>query len=130
VMRRQRFFVQITYDTPRERVEELIAGVKQLIADHPLTNKTNFHVRFNNFSESSLDILVIFHLNAVDYATELKEREAILLQIMDLAQDVAVEFAFPTRTLYVETPLARAGCESADMPRNTVGAVFDRVRTE
>src|SRR6202045_2856813 len=51
VMRRQRFFVQITYDTPRERVEELIAGLKQLITDHPLTNKTNFHVRFNNFSD-------------------------------------------------------------------------------
>src|SRR6202011_508688 len=31
VMRRQRFFVQITYDTPRERVEELIVGIKQLI---------------------------------------------------------------------------------------------------
>ncbi len=130
VMRRQRFFVQITYDTPRERVEELIAGIKQLIADHPLTNKTNFHVRFNNFSESSLDILVIFHLNVEDYATELKEREEILLQIMDLAKDVAVDFAFPTRTLYVETPLAAAGSESADMPRNAVGAVFGTASVE
>ena len=127
-MRRQRFLVQITYDTPRDKVEELVAGIKQLIADHPLTNKTNFHVRFNNFSDSSLDILVIFNLNVEDYATELKEREDILLQIMDLAKEIAVEFAFPTRTLYVETPSARAGSENAHMPRNAV--VLDRVRAE
>jgi len=130
VMRRQRFFVQITYDTPREKVEELVAGIKQLIIDHPLTNKTNFQVRFNNLSESSLDILVIFHLNVDNYTSELEEREGVLLQIMDLAKDLAVEFAFPTRTLFVEAPLARAGSESLDTSRNTVGAVFNRVPTE
>ena len=101
--RRQRFFVQITYDTPREKVEALADGIKQLIADHPLTNKTNFQVRFNNFSDSSLDILVMFHLTVEDYTSELKEREEILLHIMDLAKELGVEFAFPTQTLHVET---------------------------
>jgi MscS family membrane protein len=57
-MRRQRFLIQVTYDTPHEKLEELISGIKQLIADHPLTNKTNFNVRFNDFGESSLNILV------------------------------------------------------------------------
>ena len=52
-MRRQRFFVQVTYGTSREKVEELVAGITHLILDHSLTNKTNFQVRFNNFSESS-----------------------------------------------------------------------------
>ena len=84
-MRRQRFFVQITYDTPRERVEEMVAGIRRLIADHPLTNKSNFQVRFNNFGESSLDILVMFYFNVDDYGVELREREAMLLQIIDLA---------------------------------------------
>ena len=73
---------------------------------------------------------MIFHLNVENYATELKEREEILLQIMDLAKDVGAEFAFPTRTLYVETPLVRGGSENADMSRNAVPAVFDRVPTE
>jgi MscS family membrane protein len=57
-MRRQRFLIQVTYDTPREKIEELIADIKQLINDHPLTSKTNFNVRFNDFGESSLNILV------------------------------------------------------------------------
>jgi MscS family membrane protein len=108
-MRRQRFFVQVTYDTPRDKVEALVAGIRQLISDHPQTNKTNFQVRFNNFSESSLDILVMFYFDVQDYGAELQEREAILLRTMDLAQELGVEFAFPTRTIQIEAaPVADA----------------------
>jgi MscS family membrane protein len=103
MMRRQRFFVQVTYGTSRKQVEALVSGIRRLIVDHPLTDKGTIQVRFNNFAESSLDILVQFFLYAEDYATELGEREAVLLQIMDLVSDAGVEFAFPTRTLHVET---------------------------
>lgn len=102
-MRRQRFFVQITYDTPREKVEEFLAGIKQLIVDHPMTVDEKFYARFNGFGESGLNILVNFFLRVPDYVTELEERERILLQILVLAKDVGVEFAFPTRTLHVES---------------------------
>jgi hypothetical protein len=44
------------------------SGIKQLIADHLLTNKTNFNVRFNDFGESSLNILVYFHIETMDYS--------------------------------------------------------------
>jgi MscS family membrane protein len=99
--RRQRFVLQVTYDTPRDKIEELVARIRQLIVDHPLTEASSCQVRFNNFGESSLDILVVFHLQVDDSTTELKEREALLLQIMDLVKDAGVEFAFPTRTLQI-----------------------------
>ncbi len=126
-MRRQRFFVQVTYDTLREKVEELAARIKQLITDHPMTNKTNIQVRFNDFADSSLNILVYFYLNVADYTAELKEREDILLQIMDLAKEIGVEFAFPTRTLRIEP--ASAGLEDIRSLRNAVSAAFDGART-
>jgi MscS family membrane protein len=66
-----------------------------------MTNKTNFQVRLNNFSESSLDILVLFHLEVPDFSTELGERETILLQTMDLVSELGIAFAFPTRTLHI-----------------------------
>jgi len=101
--RRQRFFVQVTYDTSRDKVEALVVGIRQLIVEHPLAEESTCQVRFNNFSESSLDILVIFNLAVADYTSELREREAILLRIMDLMNDHGVEFAFPTRTIQVES---------------------------
>ncbi len=70
---------------------------------------------FNNFGESSLDILVLFHFNVDDYGVELKEREAMLLQVIDLANDLGGEFAFPTRTLHVETSGPAARATNADL---------------
>ncbi len=116
-MRRQRFFVQVTYDTSRQKVETLVAGIRRLILDHSLTNKTNFQVRFNNFSESSLDILVMFYFEVQDYGVELKEREAILLRTMDLVNEIGVEFAFPTRTLQIEGALPETMAVQAAMSR-------------
>jgi MscS family membrane protein len=121
-MRRQRFIIQVTYDTPRERLEQLVAGIKQLITDHPLTNKTNFNVRLNDFGESSLNILVYFHLEVKDYSAELEAREEILLRIMDLAKSLAIDFAFPTRTLVIES----AAEPGAGLLRAPVGAVLGR----
>jgi MscS family membrane protein len=118
VMRRERFFIQVTYDTPREKLEQLAAEIKRLIADHPLTNKKNFHVRFNDFGESSLNILVYFYLKVADLAAELEAREEILLEIMDPMQKTGIEFAFPTRTLVIENPPGR----DADLSRGPVGA--------
>jgi len=121
-MRRQRFLIQVTYDTPREKLEELMARIKQLITDHPLTNKTNFNVRFNDFGESSLNILVYFHIETTDYSAELEAREEILLRIVDLAKQSGIDFAFPTRTLVIETPSGTP----ADVPQAPVGAILGR----
>ena len=51
----------------------------------------------------------MFALRVPDYVTELTEREQILLQIMDLAKEIGVEFAFPTRTLHLESTPETAG---------------------
>ena len=122
MMRRQRFLIQVTYDTPREKLEELVSGIKQLIADHPMTNKTNFNVRFNDFGESSLNILVYFYIETTDYSAELEAREGMLLRIMDLARELGIDFAFPTRTLVIEAPPE----EDLPVARGTVGTVFGR----
>ena len=101
--RRQRFLVQVTYDTSRRQLDKLVTAIRQLLADNALVDRGTCHVRFNNFAESSLDILVIFNLLVEDYASELMAREAILLQVMDLVKEAGAEFAFPTRTLYVNS---------------------------
>jgi MscS family membrane protein len=111
--RRQRFVVQVTYDTPREKLARLIAEIRQLLADTPLVQPNTYQVWLNNFAESSLDILVIFHLLVEDYTGELAEREAVLIRIIDLANDLGVTFAFPTRTLYVERPAKTAAARPA-----------------
>lgn len=102
--RRQRMVLQVTYDTPREKLDALLEGVRRLIIEHPMADTTNFHIRFNEFGESSLDILAIFHIMTEDYGQELKIREEILLAIMEVAAGLGVDFAFPTRTVQMASP--------------------------
>ena len=115
-MRRQRLALQITYDTPREKVEALVTRVRRLILDHPTTDKARVQVYFNNFSESSLDILVIFHLNVPDLSAELRDREVILLQTMDLMSEMGIAFAFPTRTLQMLAALPEERAVKPNFP--------------
>jgi len=106
--RRQKFLVQVTYDTTRAKLDALLEGIRQILREHPFANGANSRVRFNDFGESSLNILVIVHLMTDDSAQELEYREDILLRIMDLVTEMGVEFAFPTRTLLIESlPPAR-----------------------
>jgi MscS family membrane protein len=117
--RRQKFLVQVTYDTSREKLDTLLEGIRRILREHPFVNGSNSRVRFNEFGESSLNILVVIHLMTEDSAEELEYREDILLRIMDLVTGMGVEFAFPTRTLYLAgdapSPMfERAMAEKAD----------------
>ncbi len=91
--RRQRFMVQVAQDTPRQKVEDLIARIRQLIVDNPLVEEGTCRVHLNSFGDSSLDIQVQFNLRVDDVASEAQEREAVLLQIMDIVEQAGVQFA-------------------------------------
>jgi MscS family membrane protein len=121
-MRRQRFLVHVTYDTPRQKLKELVVAITRLLTEHPMTNKANIYVRFNDFGESSLNILVYFYLETASYSEELQIREEILFSIMKRADRLNIEFALPTRTLMIEA----ASHAKAERPRTGVWSVPER----
>lgn len=100
--RRIKTTLSVTYNTPPERIEAFTAGIRTLILRHPYTRKDYFHVWFNDFGSHSLDILLYCFVETPDWATELRERHRLFLDIMRLAHRLGIEFAFPTQTLYLE----------------------------
>ncbi len=93
----------LTYDTPPEKMKAFTEGVKNIIIAHPDTHKDNMHVYFVNYGAFSLDVMVYFFLNVADWTNELMGKQDILLQIMRLAKDIGVDFAYPTQSLHIET---------------------------
>ena len=91
----------VTYDTPPENVEAFCEGIRELIRRHPHTRKDVFHVYVNEFGPSSLNIMLYVFHNTPDWGTELRERHRLFLDILRLAQQLGVEFAFPTQTLHM-----------------------------
>jgi MscS family membrane protein len=91
----------IAYDTPPERVDAFCDGIRELVVRHPYTRKDYYHVYFNEFGAASLEILLYVFFETPDWATELRERHRLAVDILRLAHELGVEFAFPTRTVYL-----------------------------
>ncbi len=100
--RRVRIMLSITYATPPERIDAFCEGIRELIRLHPYTRKDYYHVYFNQFAASSLDILLYTFFEVPDWGTELRERHRLFVDIMRLAERLGVEFAYPTQTLWIE----------------------------
>ena len=99
--RRMKMMLGLTYDTKPEMIEAFCEGVRELVRIHPYMRKDYFHVYFNGFGATSLDVLVYVFWRTPDWGAELRERHRFLLDIHRLAGHLGVEFAFPTQTLYV-----------------------------
>ncbi len=101
--RRIKAFFGLTYDTPPEKMEAFLEGVKNIVEANEYTRKDYYHVVFNGYGNSSLDVMLYCFLKVPDWATELVERQNIYLEILRLASEIGVDFAYPTQSLHIET---------------------------
>lgn len=93
--------IGVQYDTPPEKLEAFCEGIRTLIANHPYTRKDNFHVYFNSFGNSALEVLLYVFWKVPGWADELNEKHRLLMDILRLGNDMGVEFAFPTQTIHL-----------------------------
>ena len=97
--RRTRFVLDITYDTSPEKIEAFVEGLKQIIKSNSHTRKDYYQCYFSGYGPHSLQIFLNFFLKVSDWDTELLQKQNILLEILRLARELEVDFAFPTQTL-------------------------------
>ncbi|MGB0721633.1 MAG: mechanosensitive ion channel family protein [Gammaproteobacteria bacterium] len=126
--RRFKTTLGVAYDTPPAKIAAFCEGIRELVRLHPDTRKDYFHVYFNDLGASSLDIMVYIFFQCPDWSAELQARHAFLLDVMKLADKLGVEFAFPTRTLYMrqeDTPCHQdwGELDSGDIGRMAAGDV-------
>lgn len=100
--RRMKTMLGLTYSTPPEKIDAFCEGIRTLIHLHPYMRKDYYQVYFNQYSAASLDILIYVFWQTPDWNTELRERHRFLLDILRLAKQLDVEFAYPTQTIYLK----------------------------
>jgi MscS family membrane protein len=111
--RRMKAMLGLTYQTPPEKIDAFCEGIRELVRLHPYMRKDYYHVYFNEYNSASLDILVYVFWETPDWNTELRERHRFLLDILRLAKQVDVDFAYPTQTLYLKRDESIPGPASA-----------------
>jgi MscS family membrane protein len=92
----------LTYDTPPEKIEAFVEGIRELVRLHPLSRKDGMHIYLNEFGAASLDVMLYVFFKVPDWSAELAARHRLAIDIVRLAERLGVEFAFPTQTLYLK----------------------------
>lgn len=125
----------INYNTPPELIEAFIEALRNIVARHTNIRHDLYHIYLSEFDNSSLNILFQVYFEAPDYSTELKYRHEILLEILKIADELGIRFAFPTRTVHVDTFTEKSslvpeyGTDKQEFMRK-VKEYFDKRKTE
>ncbi len=101
----RRFFthISLTYDTPPDLIQTFVDGLKKIVDLHPKTRKDFYEIHFNEMGASSLNVMFYIFFDVPTWSEELHARHEVLLSVVELAEELGVNFAFPTQTLHVET---------------------------
>jgi MscS family membrane protein len=93
----------LTYDTPPERIAAFMDGLRAIAASHPgLKPQSADRVTLSTFGASSLDVTFRFSVDTTQTKQELAVRDAVYLEVLQLAARLGVAFAFPSTSVYVE----------------------------
>ena len=98
--RRMIYSLGVTYSTSVEQMKAIPSWVEQIIEVIPNTSFDRCH--FTEFGDSSLNLELVYYIDTRDYTTALNAQQAVNLGIMECFAREGIEFAFPSRTLYLE----------------------------
>lgn len=93
----------IAYHTSSAQIEAFVEGIRATIAAHPETRKDYYEVHLVEFADSALEVMVYTFFTCDTWSAELAAKHQLLVSFKALAEEIGVEFAFPTRTLHIET---------------------------
>ncbi len=102
--RRVAFRFGLVYSTTQVQLSGVPGIVKALVGQDALLRFDRAH--FMNFGDSSLDFEVVYYVLDPDYNKYMDSHQRLLLGLVRELGARGMGFAFPTRTLYVEGPVA------------------------
>lgn len=97
--RRIKFSFGVTYQTPARKIKLIPEEVRKIIEGIEGTRFDRAH--FNKFGDSSLDFEVVYYVLSGEYLNYMDIQQIVNLKIMTLMEKMKVEFAYPTRTLFM-----------------------------
>lgn len=91
-----------TYSSTSQQLRAAIAAIRDLLMKTDNVDPESVIVHFVDFNSSSLDVRVICQVLLTDWREFTALKEALLLEIMGIAEELDISFAFPSRSIYIE----------------------------
>jgi len=94
--------IGITYDTPPDKVEKAVQIIREILENHEgMQEDFPPRVFFNGFNDWSLNIMVVVWYHPPNYWDYQAWQQKTCLEIMRRFEAEDVDFAFPSRTIYM-----------------------------
>ena len=105
---RIQFMLGLTYSTTREQIQEICQQIRSLCERLDEIYNDGIDVNFFEFGDSSLNIRIVCYAKAPNNSVYLRAREKFNLEVMKILEENGVSCAFPSRSVYFETPIPEA----------------------
>jgi len=110
--RRIKLTVGVSYATSPDQMRTAVDQIREMLKDHPAIDQEFFLVNFTEFGASTLDIMVYCFTTTTVWGEYLDARQDVLLKIMDILENLGLEIAFPSRTVYLHNEEKEPAVES------------------
>lgn len=100
---RFRHVLGFTYNASPEQIDQFSEQLRYHLKQDPRVQQERVAVQFHELADSSQNILVNFHFVVQPDESEALILQKYLLDVVRLAQAAKLDFAFPTRTLIMES---------------------------
>ena len=97
--RRFRIFLQMDYNSPIEKLEEFCERLRYLCKIHPIIEPSTSQIYINDMTDKSINILLNVFFKTQEGNVELDERHKLIVEILKIANEIGVRFAYPTNTM-------------------------------
>ena len=98
--------IGVLYDTSTTQLRQIRDGIESYIhtgEDFASPQDVPTFVRIDSFNDSSIDIMIYCFTKTINWGEWLEVKEALAYQVKEIVDNAGSGFAFPSRTLYVES---------------------------
>lgn len=110
----------ISYEAHSTDLRQLMARIRSLLEGNEEVDTETIVVHFVNFGDSTLDIRIICTIMQAGWADFTRIGEGIRLSIMDLVEELGLEIALPSRTVYLAGEPSDAIIPDAEQTDNNI----------
>lgn len=104
--RRITFQIGVIYQTTADQLEKIPGMIKEIIQSIDKTRFDRSH--FKGYGDSSLDFETVYYVLTGDYNIYMDIQQEINLKLFRKFGQEGIEFAYPTRTLFIESEVTTA----------------------
>jgi len=101
----------LTYDTTPEQLETIVKDIHRILRGDPEVHQEKIVASFAGFGVSSLDIQIVYFASEPNWEKHMELRERINLALMRAVAARGLSLAFPTQTVLLDGPVAKALAE-------------------